>query len=301
MLPQLPPLVALRAFHALGVTGSVRLAGDALGVSHTVVSRHVRNLEAALGCKLVVAAGRGLVLTPEGLRFHAAINDPLHAIAHAAATFAQERQLTIRCVPGLSNARLIPHLAELQRALPHRDVILHPVLSRPVLDKAEVDIEIVYRLSDDFSWPLRGELLARPRIFPVLSPILGNRHALPREPADFLALPLLHDHSPDLWERWLQAMGVKGKPSGPSLGTLHLAVEAARSGQGVAIANDLLVQDDIEMGRLTEPVPSDVRPYGYFFLAEAVRWDEPDIATVRSWFREIMRPIGAKNAPLHSK
>ena len=49
----LPPLVALRAFEALGATGSVKAAAEALAVSPTVVSRHIANLEERLGAQLV--------------------------------------------------------------------------------------------------------------------------------------------------------------------------------------------------------------------------------------------------------
>lgn len=300
MLPRLPPLVALRAFHALGVTGSVRLAGDALSVSHTVISRHVQNLEAALGVKLVEPAGRGLTLTPEGARFHAAIDAPLYAIANAAAAPHQGPTLTIRCIPGFANARVVPRLVDLQRELPHRDVIFQPMLSRPVLDTVEVDVEIVYRLDGDFAPPLRGELLSRPRLFPVMSGGMLTRLGRPHRPEDFLLLPLVHDHSPELWRRWLRAMGVSGNPVGPCLGTLHLAIEAARLGQGVAMANEQLVARDIETGRLIELCQSDIRPYGYYLVAEAGRWDDPDISTVRNWFRDISqgRSIGAKNAQI---
>ncbi|MDT8266426.1 LysR family transcriptional regulator, partial [Roseomonas sp. DSM 102946] len=92
ILLKLPPLVALRAFHALASTGSVRAAGEALGVSHTVVSRHVHNLERALGVPLVGPSGRGLALTAEGARFAARVAPHLAGLAEAAADLRRQRR-----------------------------------------------------------------------------------------------------------------------------------------------------------------------------------------------------------------
>ena len=55
-----------------------------------------------------------------------------------------------------------------------------------------------------------------------------------------------------------------------------LAIEAARLGQGVALANEMLVEDDLSTGALVEVVPSDLRLCGYYLsLPAAARWDEP--------------------------
>ena len=63
---KLPPLVMLRAFEAAGRTGSMRRAAEDIGVSHTVISRHVKNLEYWIGRKLVRSGPRGVELTTEG-------------------------------------------------------------------------------------------------------------------------------------------------------------------------------------------------------------------------------------------
>src|ERR1700754_1064897 len=117
---RLPPLVALRAFDAVGRRQSIRMAGDELAVSHTVVSRHLRNLEDWLGVKLIEARGRGVVLTAEGTRYHEKIGRAFEAIARATADLrpAAQRKLIIWCFPGLANRRLLVHLPELEALLP---------------------------------------------------------------------------------------------------------------------------------------------------------------------------------------
>lgn len=74
-------------------------------------------------------------------------------------------------------------------------------------------------------------------------------------PSDFLDLPLLHEASTLYWQHWLEYSGVADFPilRGPRLWHAHLTIEAARLGQGVALANTLLVEQDLATGTLVEP------------------------------------------------
>ena len=45
---RMPPLHMVRAFEAVARMGTMRRAADDIGISHTVISRHVRHLEAWL-------------------------------------------------------------------------------------------------------------------------------------------------------------------------------------------------------------------------------------------------------------
>jgi DNA-binding transcriptional LysR family regulator len=55
----------------------------------------------------------------------------------------------------------------------------------------------------------------------------------------------------------------------------------------VALANTVLAGEDLAAGALVEVVPSDIRLGGYYFLAPTARWDEPGLATLRSWLRAL--------------
>lgn len=283
----LPPLVALRAFEAVGRTGSVRAAGEELAVSHTVVSRHVRHLEARLGIKLLETRGRRLVLTPDGARFHAQIEAAFEQIARATAALkpGAPTTLSIWSGPGIAARRLLPRLPELEALLPAREIMLQPTLARPDWHRREADAEIAYLDGPDRRDGVRSELIARPRLFPVVSPAL--RAAFPNvgTAADLLAMPLLHEESTDQWMRWFEAAGLERVPPlrGARLWHAHLAMEAARLGQGVALAIETLVGEEIATGALVEVVPSDVRLGGYYLVAPAARWGDPDLNAVRAW------------------
>lgn len=78
----------LRFFLAVARAGTVRAAGEALGVSHTTVARRIDVLEADLGTRLFDRHRDGVVLSDEGVRMLAAaerVEDDVLALARDAA------------------------------------------------------------------------------------------------------------------------------------------------------------------------------------------------------------------------
>lgn len=80
-------LPQVQAFSVVGKTLSYVQAASLLGYSQPAVHNQIKRLEAALGCSLVMRSGRGLKLTPDGVR------------------------LLPQCVAILREADLLPHLA----------------------------------------------------------------------------------------------------------------------------------------------------------------------------------------------
>jgi LysR family glycine cleavage system transcriptional activator len=284
---RLPALIPLRAFEAVGRTGSLRAAAEELCVSHSVISHHLHTLQQQLGVKLIRARGRGIELTSEGIMFQGEIARSFEIIAQATSDLLRMsgRTLKIWCRSGLAERRLLPHLPKLEALLPELEIVLCPTLARPTLGKGEADVEIAYLDQPEADPQLCAELLARPRVFPIASPSflagcppIGSLESLSR-------LPLLHEDTTKHWERWLQAANVAF--SGPLRGTrlwhAQLTIEAARLGHGIALSNDILVSADLDAGHLVEPVASDVWLGGYYILTESSRWLDRDIILVRQW------------------
>ena len=206
-----PPLSAVRAFEAVARHRSIRQGAIALHVSHTVVSRHVRNLEEWLGVQLLDRTQRGISLTDTGERYFRGISDPLDRIASATADVRSVRTptaLRIWCPPALMRFWLLPRLNELQRLLGGTEISLRPTPAIPDLDGGEADVHICWERSAGFDGS--GELIVRPVIFPVVSGAHARRYAAIRKPSDILNQPLLHEDSPLQWRDWLLAAGVKG-------------------------------------------------------------------------------------------
>ena len=290
--PRLPSLIALRAFEAVGRTGSVRAAGDELAVSHTVVSRHLQNLQRSLGVALVRAEGRGIALTNAGRLFHAEITQAFDIIARATAMVRPVARptLNIWCIPGIANRRLLPRLPELTGPPRNWDINLQPTLSHPDLLRGEADAEIVYADTVDSRGALMAEALVRPRVFPVASPAYLARNPDITTLAGLAKAALIHEESTEQWARWFTLAG-QPEPQplrGQRLWHAHLAIEAARFGQGVALANEVLVDDDLRSGALVEVIPSSIYMESYQLVALKERWDDPAIVALRLWLKTVL-------------
>jgi LysR family transcriptional regulator, glycine cleavage system transcriptional activator len=164
-------------------------------------------------------------------------------------------------------------------------VILQPTTTRPDFDKDEADAEIVYLEQPEKKDGVHSELLVRPRIVAVASPVLLRRYPAITSASQMLQLPLLHEKSTALWESWLEAHEVRDIPPlrGPRLWQGHLTLEAARLGQGVALVSDLICWDRLKSGELVELLPSQIYMGGYYFVAPAAKWSDPALTVIRRW------------------
>lgn len=303
MRRRLPPLLALRAFETFGRVGTVRAAADELAVSHTVVSRHIQNLELSIGIKLVQKSGRGLSLTREGKRYAAQTTHALDLIASATNELwgGSSDALHICCMAGLASRRMLARLPEIERFIGGREIILQPISSRPNFGQGDVDAEINYLENPNFPDELRGEIFFRPRILAVASPAFQATHGEVSHVSDLVGLPLIHERSTRQWENWLEHAGVVDIPplKGAKLWHGHLAVEAARLGQGVALVSDLMAGEMLAEGELVEVIPTEVRLGAYYYITPARRWNDPAIGALRRWLQEFVEtPItGARQAP----
>jgi DNA-binding transcriptional LysR family regulator len=292
--------LALRAFETFGRTGSVRAAADELAVSHTVVSRHIQNLEASIGVRLVQKSGRGLTLTREGKRYAAQSRHALDLIADATSELwrGSDDALHLCCMAGLASRRLIAFLPELEKVL-GREIILQPVTTRPDFGHGEADAEINYLENPSFPDDLRGEIFSRPRILPLVSPAFKSQHADVNHVNQLTGLPLIHERSTHQWETWFEDAGVTDIPrlSGPKLWHAHLTIEAARLGFGVALVSELVGAELLASGELVEMLPSSVRLGAYYFVAPTRRWNDPAISALRRWLNRTLGEGAGAMAP----
>src|SRR5437868_590545 len=104
-------------------------------------------------------------------------------------------------------------------------------------------------------WPgVSAEALMSEELIPVAAPALAARL---NRPADLARARLLHDEDPRAgWPEWLQAAGL-GRPAwaerGPRLADGTLLLEAARAGQGVALARRRLAAAHLGNRSLVQP------------------------------------------------
>jgi DNA-binding transcriptional LysR family regulator len=283
---KLPALKSLRVFDAVGRHLNIRRAAEELRLDHSVVSRHLRALQDEIGVRLVETSRAGVTLTAAGRDYHAAIAAAFAEMTAATARLErghEAHRVLVWSIPGFALRWLTPRLDDFRRRRPAIDLVLRATDMHPDLAAFEADVEIRYGKAT--ARGLRALELVRPRIFPVASPAWVATHTDIRASIDLLRLPLIHEESTDQWRNWLTAAGVDPPERlvGPRLWHAPLAIEAALRGQGVALANDFIVCDELSAGELVEVVRTDVTLEPYTFVTRADRWSQPDIARFRSW------------------
>lgn len=286
-LAQLPPLVMIRAFEAVGRTGSMRKAAEDIGVSHNVVSYHVRNLESWIGAPLMERSRRGVTLTADGQDFHTVVSDALAVIANAAVRLRPEgrqRILKVWCMPGLASRWLTPRLSQIKHYLPDTEIVVRPTETVP--DFAQVAADLMIGFGMPQSLPPNAVPLVRPRVFPIASPRFLAKHGVPTAIGDLINYPLIHEESHAQWASWFVAGNTRigeEQLTGARLWSANLCIDAAIAGQGIALGFAPLVQDCINDGQLVELFETDIRLGGYFLAAPPGRWANPILLRFRNW------------------
>lgn len=292
MRRRLLPLNSLRAFEVVSRHESFRAAADELHVTAAAVIQQVKALEDHLGRKLLRRHSRGYSLTPHAAAGLEQLRNGFGQLSAAveAMTSGGQRVLTVSAVPSLSAEWLVPRLYRFREQHPDIDVLLHPSEEVVDLERSRFDLGIRYGSG---SYPgLISERLFRDEIFPVYSPrMLKGRQPLKR-PNDLRGHPLIHtEWSPETghwpgWSDWLRAAGVTGVSASRGLRFSDgaLAIQAAVSGQGVALGSKALALEHLSAGRLIRPFElSLVTDFVYSIVCAKSRDNEPDLAAFRRW------------------
>lgn len=121
----------LYTLHSVVELGGVGAAARALGRTQPAISLRLKQLETAMGGKLLTRAGRGVTLTPLGRTMAAevaAVIERVHGLLDAARASSREPVgiLRIAALPTLSAWLLAPAVAELSRAHPRLTVEIAP-------------------------------------------------------------------------------------------------------------------------------------------------------------------------------
>jgi DNA-binding transcriptional LysR family regulator len=258
-----PSIEGLRAFECTARLGSFERAADELAITASAVSKRVATLEELLGTALFTRSGRMLSLTAAGKEYLAQTSNALAMLAaiplHSRAAQRTQR-LRVRTPPTFARQILVPHLERFTSA--HPEIELEVVLSIPYLDAgtADADIEVRNGAAGD-------DALMDDVVLPVASPTLLSRLPPLRMPANLSQAPLLRTPL-EPWTPWFRAAGLDWpEPSqGPKLVDLGLTLEAAVSGQGVALARPSLAASWLKAGVLVPLFGITTRPASLYHL-----------------------------------
>ncbi|TAM97734.1 MAG: LysR family transcriptional regulator [Rhizobiaceae bacterium] len=295
----LPSLIALAAFEAAARHLSLTKAAEELNVTPGAISKQVRTLEEELGVPLFLRRHRALELTREGEAMAAALREGFERMS---STFRQIKSLGGQAVATIGSTMAMAHLWLMPRMGAfwnrHDDIVVDHVISDHPhgLDRPDVDLRIRY---GDGEWP--DELSAKlydDRIFPVASPAFAKAYPV-RSVAEMARLQLLSVEGIDwtwtTWAEFLREVGYPGKHTPDRhvperhvnvrrFNSYVIALQAARSGQGVALGWESLVAPLIETGTLVRVTDAEITaPQSYFVTWSARRPLSPQAVLLRDW------------------
>lgn len=287
------PLSALRAFAAVYEAGGVRPAARMLQVTHSSVSRHLRELEAWLGVALLEnrsPQGR-LILTPQGHALGKAALAGLSALTNAVEGVRELRRassVVIATTASFGARWLVPRLPLLQKA--HAGIEVSVITHQGIQNLAEQGADLALRMGSGPWFDGTCEPIMDDALYPVASrrywASIGER----RPPRALAKARLLHDRDPDTsWEKWFAA---HPSPSidlraGTRFTSSDLVLRAAAVGLGVALARDRLAADDVTAGVLFRPFGAvQIKvPRAYWLVQAADAEPRPAVLAVAQWIK----------------
>lgn len=285
----LPSLNALAAFEAAARHLSLTKAAEELNVTAGAVSKQIRMLEEEIGNPLFLRRHRALDLTREGETMAAALRDGFDRISSAfrqVKTSGGQSSVTLGCTMAMAHLWLMPRMDAFWAN--HQDIVVDHVISDHPrgLNRPDIDLRLRY---GDGEWP--DELSAKlygDRIFPVASPGFVREHSA-KTLDDLTKLQLLSVEGIDwAWTTWADFMREIGYPDRRlnirRFNSYVIAVQAARSGQGVALGWASLVSPLIESGDLIQVTDAEIpASFSYFVTWSSRRPLSRQASILRDW------------------
>lgn len=238
-------------------------AARELGVSQPAVSLAIRQLENAIGQTLFQRGHRQIKLTEAGERFYASVSIGLGRIMHTALELNYETPpalVTLSVSTAFANYWMMPRLSRLHSTHPSIDLRLQVVDKDSDLEDENVSLGI---RRGKGNWPgYDSACIAAEEILPVASRSYLAQKGLPESVEDLLKHQFIHLEEPyrprPKWKDWFNAFGIDYIDNGEGLrlNDYALVIQAAMSGEGIAIGWRHVVEPLIESG-LLEPALSE--------------------------------------------
>ena len=266
---------ALTVYARVVECGSFARAADRLSMSTSAVSRHVAELEAHLGARLLNRTTRRLSLTESGRIFHercvqllADLTEAEEEVNAAAAVPRGTLRLTSSITFGVRH--LAPAIADFGAR--HPDVAFDVELSDRAVDIVEEGMDLAIRIGGIGSQALIARQLAATQLVLCAAPGYLERRGVPRQPEDLTAHSCLtyeYLAAGAVWqfrdrggaERAVRIAGAAHANNGSLLCALAVA------GMGVLLEPDFIVAAEIRAGRLVTLLPEFRPPTSTIYAA----------------------------------
>jgi DNA-binding transcriptional LysR family regulator len=297
----LPPLNAIRAFEAAARRGSFAEAAAYLNVTHWAVGKQIRSLEDWFGLPLFERRARGVVLTDQGAELLGDVSAAFARLLTASEKLGHRKSQ--RRISGLVRINvptsfavywLIPRLSEFQAQYPNIEIRLSTTSRKLRYVGSAYDLGV--RLSREAGTRFKFRTLMKDLQLPACSPEILNSRPL-RTVDDLRQHTLLHSSTTrSAWTQWLALAGNHGLASAHHLefDHVHLQLQGALDGLGVAMASLPLIERDLAAGRLVCPIPKPEWHSGDFLLVSEDRDETTTTRNFRMWITAAARGASIK-------
>jgi DNA-binding transcriptional LysR family regulator len=311
--PRTRPIAAghLRAFDAVARHLNFRAAAEELSLTQSAVSRQIQALEDEVGTALFLRHTRAVELTSAGSQLLRASSMALERIDTAVRQIRQSagrKSVAIATWASFASMWLIPRLEAFQRD--HPDIDIRIDATDTAVDLATADVDLALRYAVPQTVPSTAVRLFGEQLTPVASPWLLKSH--PIHSIDDLSNCALIEagdahrtrHLEWLtWQRWLDTFGTVPAGKAGTRGTrghqhprltpqrwmyfnyANQIVQAALTGQGVALARLPLVAESLASGDLIEPLPHTRldSPLVYWLMVAPRSVQRPEVKAFCDW------------------
>ncbi|MDF0521728.1 LysR substrate-binding domain-containing protein [Bradyrhizobium yuanmingense] len=251
-------LTSLEVFAKVAAAGSLSGAARAMGLSQTMVTKHVASLEARLGIKLFHRTTRRLSITEAGRNYLESAERILADMEAADSAISRERVeprglLRVNVPVVFGTRQIAPAIAEFSAI--HPEVTVELGLNDRLVDLAEEGWDLAIRIGSLRDSSMVARKLAPNRLVVCAAPSYLARHGTPRTVADLarhncLGYTLSQQASAAEW-----LFGVEGEIRVQVSGTLRAnngdALRAATlAGLGLARQPTFIIADDLRSGAL---------------------------------------------------
>ncbi len=290
----IPSLDFLKGFDAAARHMSFTEAAAEMFLTQSALSRQIKTLEEQIGHPLFVRGHRELKLTEAGAALQPVVRNVLTDLARAVAAIRARhgvRRVSVSTTIPFASLWLIPRLPKFRQAHPEVEVFVSADSTVVDLERGAIDVAVRY--TQEGRAPKDAKRLFGERIVPVVSPALLRDRARPlRKLGDLSHHVLLHLEDPlgrtpwvD-WSSWLTSSGVGDLvPAGNvRFSQYDLLLQAAISGQGVALGRSPLIDHALARRELVTPFPKRYdSPRGYFALSGSQSAGRPEVRDFVEW------------------
>ncbi|MGA2551228.1 MAG: LysR family transcriptional regulator [Burkholderiaceae bacterium] len=260
-------ILSIEAFVRVAETESFANAARHMGVAKSVATTRVKQLEDHLGVSLFHRSTRAIKLSEAGHSYYRDCRDLLNRVEELSLRSQQEvtslkGTLRIHVLPGFALGHFSKALVDFREAHPRIEFDVH--VNDRVVDPVQEGLDLVLQI-----YPAASNSLVERRLFPVRGLFCASPKYLAEEPLLETPLDLLrHDFARysyypwgDDWplikgnERFQISLAAVLKTN-----SVHLLLEFARAGAGVAYLPTMVAAPDLLEGRLLRVLPEYAAP-----------------------------------------